>query len=91
MKIYPEFLGWKLSYSKNGKCIECRKTFKKDGKPYGVYGQALMIIGKDSCNYKNETLEADVRLSMNGPCGMTMQEFEEMHEVMTYVKAELDE
>lgn len=87
-----EFEGWKLKRVKDQ--IECRKQigtpFKWDCHITAIQGQVLLIVAKDGWQLGKRTGDNEVRLSMNNPCGMSLDELEGFVRVAKHARSLLE-
>ena len=88
-----EFEGWQLK--KVGNQVECRKQigqpFKWSGRTSSIQGQVLLIVSKGGWKFGQQTGDAEVRLSMNNPCSMDLNELEGFVRVAKYARSLLED
>ena len=91
---------WELEYFKTRTKdqIECRKTFsgkvdldyRRGWNNYNEFGQVLVIVPNKKWRWKNAEGTSEIRVSMNGPCNLSVSELNEFKEVVDIAKEMLD-
>ncbi len=91
--MITEFEDWSLIW--RDKQIECRRQI---GEPFNIrpngrssiQGNVLLIVGKDGWEFGKQWGDAEVRLSMNNPCGMSLETLESFVRVAKHARSLLE-